>query len=211
MRNLEFVRVDKNGTKIYLDWSCPRCGGRGGSEQWAMTGFTCYECGGSGRSEKARVYKEYTPEYAAKLEARAAARWERQHAEELAREKALAERREAERLAKEAEEAERREAERARKAISQYVGEVGTKLTVDCVYEGSARFEVRDVFGRPETRYVHQFRDGAGNKLVWKTGSGLGGMEEDTLVTVTGTVKAHDEYRDERQTALLRCKIVRRG
>ena len=24
-----YVRTDKNGTKIYHDWTCPRCGGAG--------------------------------------------------------------------------------------------------------------------------------------------------------------------------------------
>jgi hypothetical protein len=27
---------------------CGRCGGRGGSERWAYTGWTCYDCGGTG-------------------------------------------------------------------------------------------------------------------------------------------------------------------
>ena len=151
------------------------------------------------------------------MEARRAARqakWEAEHADEIARRKAEAEAREAELLKKEAERKALEEAEKAKKAASQYVGDIGEKLTVNCVYEGTARFEVRDMFGRPETRYVHQFRDEAGNKLVWKTGS-MGGLvelgaEEGALVTVTGTVKDHSEYRDERQTALLRCKIVGR-
>lgn len=80
MSNRVYVRTDKNGTKIYHDCTCQRCGGLGASEAWKFTGMTCYECGGSGIS-KTRVIKEYTPEYAAKLEAKREARWAKQQAE----------------------------------------------------------------------------------------------------------------------------------
>lgn len=74
-----YVRTDKNGTKIYHDFTCQRCSGRGASEAWKFTGMTCYECGGSGVS-KARIIREYTPEYAKKLEAKRQARWEKEQA-----------------------------------------------------------------------------------------------------------------------------------
>lgn len=67
MSNWKLVGTDKNGTKIYADNTCTRCGGRGGSEAWTFTGFTCYECGGSGKSTT-HYHKEYTAEYKAKLE-----------------------------------------------------------------------------------------------------------------------------------------------
>lgn len=73
----QYVRTDKNGTKIYHDYTCPRCGGRGGSEAWKATGWTCYECGGSGKTMKPEVIKEYTPEYRAILDKRAAKRREK--------------------------------------------------------------------------------------------------------------------------------------
>lgn len=46
--NMVYIRTDKNGTKIYHDYTCPRCGGAGGADQWIYTGWTCYECGGTG-------------------------------------------------------------------------------------------------------------------------------------------------------------------
>lgn len=73
-RKMVYVRTDKNGTKIYHDYTCKRCGGQGGAEQWIYTGYTCYECGGTGRSTKPEIIKEYTKEYAAKLEAQRAKR-----------------------------------------------------------------------------------------------------------------------------------------
>ena len=86
----QYIRTDKIGTKIYHDYTCPRCGGRGGSESWIYTGLTCYECGGRGESDRPRVVKEYTAEYRAILDARAAKRREKQIAKAQA-EKARAE------------------------------------------------------------------------------------------------------------------------
>lgn len=74
---MEYIRTDKNGTKIYADYTCPRCGGAGGADQWKDTGWTCYECGGSGRKSTPQLVKMYTPEYEAKLEAQRAKRAEK--------------------------------------------------------------------------------------------------------------------------------------
>lgn len=91
---IKYVRTDKNGTKIYYDFTCPRCCGYGELDKWIFTGRTCYACGGSGQRAVAKVVKEYTPEYRAKLEARRQAKakkeaeerakYEAEHAEEIA-------------------------------------------------------------------------------------------------------------------------------
>lgn len=75
-----YVKTDKNGTEIWANDTCNRCGGRGSSEAWKFTGCTCYECGGSGRS-KVHFEKHYTPEYRAKLDARAKVRQEKKQRE----------------------------------------------------------------------------------------------------------------------------------
>ena len=80
-----YVRTDKNGTKIYHDYTCPRCGGAGGSDKWTYTGWTCYECSGTGkRIDKPQVIKEYTPEYRAKLNEQARKRAEKKLAQRVA-------------------------------------------------------------------------------------------------------------------------------
>lgn len=76
-KNTVYVRTDKNGTKIYHDYTCTRCGGVGGAHCWDHTGWTCYKCGGTGRQDKPEIVKEYTPEYAKKLEERRAKRHEK--------------------------------------------------------------------------------------------------------------------------------------
>lgn len=65
-----YIRTDRNGTKYFADYTCKRCGGQGGLPQWTYTGYTCYECGGTGVAAKPEIFKEYTPEYEAKLEER---------------------------------------------------------------------------------------------------------------------------------------------
>lgn len=85
MMKREPFKIDRNGTKYYADYTCQRCGGQGGLDQWIYTGYTCYECGGSGRRIKPRIEKEYTPEYRAKLEKQRAARQAKKDAEAIAK------------------------------------------------------------------------------------------------------------------------------
>lgn len=97
-----YVRTDKNGTKIYHDYTCPRCCGYGALDKWQFTGSICFACGGSGKRAVPKVVKEYAPEYLAKLEARRAAKaakeaearakYEEEHAEEIAAQQAEANR-----------------------------------------------------------------------------------------------------------------------
>ena len=212
----ELIRIDRNGTKYYEgDIPCDRCEGKGIYFIGVLNGQlvpshvdqgVCFKCGGSGKMQG--KWKEYTPEYAEKLEAKRRAKAEAQakvYAEEQAQ-------REAERRAKEeAERIERERAEaeeRARKAISQHVGEIGDKIDLDVILEKRAWFDVPSFRGfGTDTMYVYTFRDAQGNALVWKTSGGLD-IEEGQQVHLKGTIKAHDEYKDEKQTVLTRCKIT---
>ncbi len=202
----KLIRIDKNGTKYFEGWvSCDRCGGAGEAEQWKYTGWNCYKCGGTGKIHG--KWKEYTPEYEAKLEARRKARaekWEREHAEEIA--KAEAERKakeEAERIEREKAEAE----EKARKSISQYVGNVGDKIELDVTIEKRAWFEIPSFGGYgTQTMHVYTFRNAHGDAIVWKTTAGLN-HENGESVHLKGTIKEHSEYQDEKQTILTRCRI----
>lgn len=214
------IRVDRNGTKYFEgDVPCERCGGAGGADKWAFTGWTCYNCGGSGKQHG--HWKEYTPEYEAKLAQRRQARrekWEAEHAAEIAQ-------REAERKAK-AEAAAKAEAERlakeaAEKAISQYRGNDGDKIDEAVTYLKTATYEIPSYRGfGTDIMHAHTFKDAAGNKLVWKTGTDnfryrFNDQTQDwdeivkagDMVQLKGTIKGHNEYRDEKQTTLTRCKV----
>lgn len=209
------IRIDRNGTKYYEGRiECDRCNGKGTYyigvcngklvPSWVDNGV-CFKCNGAGYT--IGKWKEYAPEYEAKLEAKRRAKAEaraKEYAEEQARieaEKKAKE--EAERIERERAEAE----EKAKKAISQYVGQVGDKVELDVILEKNAWFEIPSFRGfGTDTMHVYTFRDDNGNALVWKTSKGLG-IENGSRVHIKGTVKDHSEYNDEKQTLLTRCKI----
>jgi len=79
-----------------------------------------------------------------------------------------------------------------------YVGAVGEKITITASVRATGTFETQ--YG---ITHVYTMTDASGNVLVWKTGTRI---DEGTM-TITGTVKAHSEYRGARQTELTRCKV----
>lgn len=211
----KLVKIDRNGSKHYTGRiECDRCQGRG----WYAIGThngqlvpshvdnaVCYKCHGDGYVIGKWI--ERTPEYQAKLDARRQARQEaarqkylEEHAEEI-RQRELAAQAERERIEREKAE------EAARKARSQYVGEVGEKVSFKGAFEGGFSFEAH-IGWLKETRYIYKFRDTDGNLFTWFTSSGKYlDMQKGEPVEVTGTVKEHKEYQDEKQTCLTRAKV----
>lgn len=218
----KLIKIDRNGSKHYEGMvTCDRCYGNGYYVVGILNGVpvlspydggVCWKCGGTGKVKGKWI--ERTPEYQAKLDARREAK-HRAEAEKRAKEQAEREAKE------EAERAEREARMKAEKAISQYVGEVGKRITVKATYISSASFEIKSFRGYgTDTMYVHTFKDADGNKLIWKTSSSLGTWLENgewqsheygENVDLTGTVKEHKEYREEKQTALNRCKLEWKG
>ena len=202
MANKKLIKIDKNGSKHWEGIiKCDRCGGQGGSDAWKETGYTCYKCGGQGWIVAKWI--ERTPEYEAKLAEKRKAKIAARMAEAEEQRKAYEAQIEAERLRKEAEEARIK----AEKTISQYVGQEGDKINITATFDHTAWFDYK--MGWMEQRmYIHTFKDPEGNKLVWKTSSNsLPDLEEGDTVQITGTVKEHSTYQDEKQTVLTRCKI----
>ena len=209
MERLKYIRTDKNGTKIYEDWTCPRCGGQGWAGQWKYTGVTCFRCGGSGLRTRPVLVKEYTDEYAAKLEAKRrakAAKYAEEHAEEIAAAKAEQERREAEIAAQVAAEKALSE-EIERKARGHYFGTVGQKFETEVTYVG--RFFFDSVYGGCT---CHKFDTDAGAHLFWMTSGCLGVVvDEGERITIRATVKKHNERNGVEQTMLTRVKVIKGG
>lgn len=197
------IKIDRNGSKHFEGIvTCDRCGGAGGSNAWDYTGWTCYKCGGTGKIFSKWI--ERTPEYEAKLAAKRAAKAQARAVEAEAQRKEYEAKMEAARLAKEAEEARIK----AEKAISQFVGQVGDKIDIKATYRFSAYFTTH-IGWMEETMYIHNFKDEAGNTLVWKTTKGIGSLnlQEGDPVHIKGTIKEHSTYKEEKQTSLIRCKI----
>ena len=80
--NKKLIKVDKNGTKYWeVPAYCSRCGGSGYISYYShIDRGICFKCGGSG-DPHTKIEKEYTPEYAQKLEERRAKREEKKQRE----------------------------------------------------------------------------------------------------------------------------------
>lgn len=212
MERMKYIRTDKNGTKIYHDYTCPRCAGMGEADKWDRTGRVCFACGGSGLRNRPKVVKEYTDEYWAKLISRRnakARKYAEEHAEEIAAAKAERERMDAEIAAQiEAERVLLEEIERKRRG--HFFGEVGQKIEIEVTYVDC--FDIETAFGYST---VYKFDTDDGAHLVWMTSGSLGGndliVDKDSRITIRATIKEHKEFRGVEQTQLTRVKVVKGG
>lgn len=99
--------------------------------------------------------------------------------------------------------------------VSEYVGNVGDKISIKVTYLNSYMYNTN--FG---SSYIHLFVDDNGNIFKWSTGTGLRFTVEDTrsnysqwyglnkgaTIQLSGKIKDHNEYRNQKQTVLTRCK-----
>lgn len=85
---------------------------------------------------------------------------------------------------------------------SRWIGEVGQKITkkvtLKKVYTFISSF-TGDLMG------IYKFESKSGSVLIWKT-TDRDDLEEGNRYELTGTIKEHSEFRDEKQTVLTRCK-----
>ena len=83
-------------------------------------------------------------------------------------------------------------------ANSQWIKSVGEKIKF--VAQPTLIFSMETQWGYS---YLYRFiLDG--NELIWKTGTW---MDTDIEYEVSGTIKAHNEYRGKKQTELTRCRV----
>lgn len=92
-----------------------------------------------------------------------------------------------------------REEEQAKAKKSEYVGNVGDRITVQ-IADFSIVTSWETQYGMT---YIYKIVDIDGNIYTWKTS---GGIAEETKAIVA-TVKAHNEYRGTKQTELTRCRV----
>lgn len=98
---------------------------------------------------------------------------------------------------------------------SNYVGNIGDKLSVKVVYLNTFSYDT--YFG---SSHIHLFMDENGNIFKWSTGTGLRftvndsrsnysqwyGLDRGATIQLSGKIKEHSEYRNQKQTVLTRCK-----
>ena len=98
---------------------------------------------------------------------------------------------------------------------SSYVGNVGDKLSVKVVYVNTFSYDTH--FG---TSNIHLFMDDNGNIFKWSTNNRLDFTVKDNhsnhsqwyyldkgaTIQLSGKIKEHSEYRNQKQTVLTRCK-----
>lgn len=213
------VKTCKNGTRIYTEeCKCWKCGGSG-TYRWgavingvAQYAGECYACGGTGVIvEKTR---EYTPEHEAELEAARSKRQAKRDAELQAEREAKELERQMAREAEERRQAQWQAEREARIANCQYIGTVGEKLEMVLTLKREVSYDTQ--FG---TTYIYIFEDDNGNTVTWKTSKvlwydDLNGNGADTfirkgdVIKAKATVKAHEEYKGEKQTAVTRLKVL---
>ena len=83
---------------------------------------------------------------------------------------------------------------------SEYVGEIGKKLTAS-VKEYRCLSSWNTQYGYT---YIYEFMTEDGNVLIWKTSK----MLDKDIATISGSVKEHSEYNGIKQTVLTRCKVA---
>jgi hypothetical protein len=69
---------------------------------------------------------------------------------------------------------------------------------------------VDEFLGKTGIMHLQKFNDDNGNLFIWGA-SRSQYLVEGKAYLVTGTIKAHKEYKNVRQTALTRCKVVEVG
>ena len=87
-------------------------------------------------------------------------------------------------------------------SISEWIGEVGEKIKdLSVVLKGVYGFQ-----GRYGYSQVVKFEDECGNALTWFTAVNIP-FEVGEKCKLSGTIKKHDQYKEEKTTILTRCKL----
>ncbi len=233
------VNVGPRGESGFLTRmeNCARCGGAGGSPHWHPDGGICYECRGNRTVQ--RTYRVFVEDKLAKLveaadkkaakKAEAAQRkmdahravfdaWAERHTillGEIAEakgnsfladlaSKVVAYRPLTDRQLEAAATSIQRKKERDEEGrASEYVGEIKERLEFEA--------EVTGVYGT-EGFYGHtdivKFKDADRNLFTWFA-SDYTDLERGDRISIKGTIKKHDEFRDIKQTVLTRCKFTK--
>lgn len=98
--------------------------------------------------------------------------------------------------------------EKAARPVSNYFGEVGKRYTMELTVVKRTPID-----GQYGTTMLYLFNDASGNFYKWFCSGSTDSIDTRTLreadvVSLIGTVKAHEEYKGSKQTSLTRCKVL---
>lgn len=98
--------------------------------------------------------------------------------------------------------AKREKAHNAEAEASQFVGNVGDKISINvasatCVYSSESMYGMQ---------YLYKFVGTDNNVYMWSTSNWI--EDTDRVESVKGSVKNHEEFRGVKQTILTRCKVT---
>jgi len=87
---------------------------------------------------------------------------------------------------------------------SEFVGSIKERITFEAIVMSVRSFE-----GTFDTVHLHKFKDAKGNLFAWFASNDqeLGSGDE---ITITGTVKSHNEFHGIKETIITRCKVVKK-
>ena len=222
-KDATLVQTFKNGNiKIKRRVVCDRCNNKNGIYYIGVCNGqpvpshvdqgVCFKCLGSGFAYETEILM--TPENRAKADAKA----EKERAKRIEEAKKIEAERQAEEARKQAEQEAKEKELAEKKARSQYFGEIGQRIEREFTLVHSHHFEVPSFAGfGMDSKYIHILQDEDGNTFTWKTTKSIyipngdytfNVAEKGDKVTLKGTIKAHSEYKDEKQTELTRCKCI---
>lgn len=95
-------------------------------------------------------------------------------------------------------------AAKAGKPVSEWLGEVGQKVTADVTVTG-----ITVINGDYFSSVLVSMLDSRGNVMKWFASNPPDAFVEGATLRVTGTVKKQDEYKGQKQTVLTRCRVAK--
>lgn len=88
---------------------------------------------------------------------------------------------------------------------SEYFGEINKRYKSENVYSMEVITSYSTMYG--ET-YIYKITLKAGNILIWKSSNWYSADDLSRVEKITFTIKAHNEYREVKQTEVSRCKLT---
>lgn len=95
-----------------------------------------------------------------------------------------------------------RDAEKTATVPSEWFGQAKDKVSLP----GCLVISDTPVEGDYGVRHLYRFRTAEGNVATWWSTRNLN-LEPGATVTLAGTIKTHEEYKEVKETVLLRCKV----